>query len=91
MPNASNPYVNICFNPFSTTIRGIDGEELFLISTCYYSKGWYRSGGLADHWETMVFGYRDDDELECYRCDSHQDALEHHLALVKKYSDLLLH
>ncbi len=85
MLNTSNPY-SLCFNPFSTTIKDIDGEDRFLVSTCYWSHGW-----PDGHFETMVFGYKtESEELERYRCDDHYEALTAHLAFVKQYSDYLL-
>lgn len=92
MLNTSNS--NIQFNPFQTVIRDSHGKRRFLISTAYWSEGFFDPDDL---WETMVFPYFTDgltgeeyvdsgDEYEQLRCSTYAEAFEQHYKCVLKYS-----
>jgi hypothetical protein len=66
-----------------------DTVDPFVISTVFliYDHNWDRYGRPV-LWETMVFGPRDD-ELECERYTSREEALAGHARLVARYRDMV--
>lgn len=91
----TNSYIHL--TPIHTIIRDSHNDKRYLVSTAYYSEGFYH---WHDLWETMVFPYYTNgdgeesvdfgDEYAQLRCTTYAEAIAQHSRLVEEFSSQLL-